>query len=317
MILEQPCEYCGKQLRKRAVKNRKGEFCKVIYCNNECYYEHRSVLTKEKYYCDTICNGCGISFRARVKDLEKGNSKYCSDSCRRIHKKANPRNCVRCNCFFTPLRFHNAANKLISNSHGKTCSHECHMAWISENEERKEKISLAFKGEKHPNWQGGVSRGYGSYRGENWKKQRQKALKRDGYKCIVCGMTNDEHMEKYGNGLHVNHIEPFHNINNYKVANRISNLETLCVKHHGLREDRTNIQMNLDLSGDDNHCKIRIGKAKGEKINTAKLVEQEVVDIRKKFEYGLTIQEIHVDYPNVGECCIRDVIKRKTWKHVH
>jgi hypothetical protein len=190
------------------------------------------------------------------------------------------------------------------------------MAWISENEERKQKISIAFTGEKHPNWQGGVSRGYGSYRGENWKTQRLKALKRDGFKCLECGMNNDEHMEKYGNGLHVNHIHPFHNFTDYRKANVLSNLETLCVSHHMQKEDRSNIQMCFDLSGDDKHCKRRVGNVRGEKVHTSKLTEYDVRNIRKMYDYGLTINEIHLEYGYVLKKTVWSVATRQTWKHI-
>ena len=33
-------------------------------------------------------------------------------------------------------------------------------------------------------------------------------FRRDGYKCVKCGMTNAEHKEKWGQRLHLDHIKP-------------------------------------------------------------------------------------------------------------
>lgn len=311
--ITQPCEHCGTILTKKPAIDRSGKSCSIIFCNRSCYDAYRKIITITRNRPIVVCSHCGIEYqsRSRKKD-EKHYRHFCSEQCRISHKKAIPKNCVRCGCLFTPVKLHTGYNKMISYNAGKTCSHECHMAWIRENEDRKQKISEAFTGDKHPNWQGGTSRGYGSYRGPNWKQQRTKALKRDGYKCIVCGMTNDEHMEKYGNGLHVNHIEPYHNINNYKIANRLSNLESLCVTHHSQREDRSMVQLHLDLSDGDKHFRRRSGYAKP----NAKLTKEDVLVIREKYKNGLTVQEIHINYEQVGLSCIRDVVNHKTWKNI-
>lgn len=84
-------------------------------------------------------------------------------------------------------------------------------------------------GEEHPSWKGGhESEDYGP----NWNKQRQKALKRDGYECTVCGISNSDHKEMYGAGLHVHHIQKVRHFDDYKKQNRLDNLVTLCVTCH-------------------------------------------------------------------------------------
>jgi len=67
--------------------------------------------------------------------------------------------------------------------------------------------------------------------GPNWQAQRQKALSRDGYRCQICGAEQD--------GLHVHHKRPFRQFNytpheneNYKEANQVENLVTLCPSCH-------------------------------------------------------------------------------------
>lgn len=50
--------------------------------------------------------------------------------------------------------------------------------------------------------------------------------KRDGQKCVDCGMTNDKHTEKYGRSLHVHRTAPG---SEYTAEG----CETLCYKCHG------------------------------------------------------------------------------------
>lgn len=64
---------------------------------------------------------------------------------------------------------------------------------------------------------------------------RIKALERDNYKCVKCGMTNEEHIRKYGCEITIDHIDgkgAYSNIKN----NKLSNLQTLCLHCHGLKD---------------------------------------------------------------------------------
>ena len=70
--------------------------------------------------------------------------------------------------------------------------------------------------------------------GPNWPEQRNKARARDGYRCTVCGAA-----ERPGQQHDVHHIRPFRSFGyipgvneNYKLANRLENLRTLCRSCH-------------------------------------------------------------------------------------
>jgi len=90
-----------------------------------------------------------------------------------------------------------------------------------------------YTGEEAANWQGG----YEEYYGPNWPKQRRKRLDRDGWECVVCSVSNEEHKNRIGTSLHVHHIQPMRefkeeNTVDYESANDVENLITLCQSCH-------------------------------------------------------------------------------------
>lgn len=83
-------------------------------------------------------------------------------------------------------------------------------------------------GELNANWAGG----YEPYYGENWAEKRRAARSRDGYECVVCGKTDQEHRSEHGWELEVHHIEPVRTFDDPTDANGLENLITLCRTHH-------------------------------------------------------------------------------------
>ena len=65
------------------------------------------------------------------------------------------------------------------------------------------------------------------YSSTRWKKVRELAKIRDGYRCIVCGATGR---------LDVDHIEPWQR--RPDLAFELSNLRTLCRLHHNRKRSR-------------------------------------------------------------------------------
>lgn len=85
-------------------------------------------------------------------------------------------------------------------------------------------------GENHPGWKGG-KQNYG--RGWN-RKKRQSVRERDGFKCRSgdCSVTQEQHLNKYGEKLHVHHLRKARDVNDPERRNAKENLITLCRDCH-------------------------------------------------------------------------------------
>lgn len=68
-----------------------------------------------------------------------------------------------------------------------------------------------------------------------------KVLEKYGYKCAVCGMTNEEHIKKYKKRISIDHID---GVGRYSPNpnNSIENLQVLCLSCHGKKDFRWGCQ---------------------------------------------------------------------------
>ena len=103
------------------------------------------------------------------------------------------------------------------------CNQKCAGIWKADN----------LTGSIVYNWDGG----YKPYYGENWKKQRRKALERDNRTCKICKKTQ----KQLRKNPDVHHIIPFKKfgIERYKEANKLSNLICFCNSCHSKVENGT------------------------------------------------------------------------------
>lgn len=85
---------------------------------------------------------------------------------------------------------------------------------------------------------------------DGWYRQRRNALQRDGYRCTVCGITNEEHDTRFGFGLDVHHIVPLRAFAKRDLpiadAHSLRNLITVCRTHH---PDAPGETVEVDSSG--------------------------------------------------------------------
>ena len=59
---------------------------------------------------------------------------------------------------------------------------------------------------------------------------REPVLKRDGFSCVKCGMTDEEHKAAWGKPITIDHI------NKDRSDNSLDNLQTLCLTCHGRKD---------------------------------------------------------------------------------
>ena len=230
-----PCGNCGKML-SRPLSQAHGR--QHQFCDTRCMSQwHSKNLTGPNHpnwreELEMTCDHCGKTFRqSGIDRLTRNKHHFCSIKCSAAYKVAagtfagqnNPQ-------WKEPIRkpCDNCGKMLerIPARVGKTerthhfCSKACKSAWQS-----------TITGPDHPHWRGGSLR----YYGPNWNSQKRKARKRDGYKCRYCGVAQ----KKSYRALDVHHIKPFREFGyvpgeneNYKAANDLANLITLCRPCH-------------------------------------------------------------------------------------
>lgn len=242
------CSHCGNTvLNKSKSRTRSGDKSDKIFCNRDCYDSYRSKIKEQTL---RNCLQCNSEIKASLG--HNSNQIYCSIPCKNEHKKSKDRNCIVCGVWFSSLKWNASAGGLVADNARKTCSNECYIENIKSNQDRKEKISKAFTGSNHPNWQGGYSFLDRGFRGSDWENTRILAIKKAGYICEHCGISEVDNIKKNGRGLSVNHKIPFHQFGGMnKLANKLSNLEALCDSCHSKADWRyrkeNQIQMILNF----------------------------------------------------------------------
>jgi len=220
------CKTCGKLLTKKSQKQycsrkcanaraKKGKMFTCPTCKKQ-FYLSPSQIKHYRGFCSMQCSRgivkrkghciiCGKVFDCK-SNRDAQNKKYCSLEC--LGKSRQIRKTVCCIVCGTKIT---RRVSRIKRSDKPVCSKKCFIASIS--------------GKNSHVWTGGTN----SYRGTNWHRQRNKARKRDSDTCQVCGKTKRD----VGQELDVHHIRPYRLFNNdYRVANNLNNLVTLCRQCH-------------------------------------------------------------------------------------
>jgi transposase len=88
----------------------------------------------------------------------------------------------------------------------------------------------SLSGSEHPNWNGGLE-GYGP----GWTDTKRRDVRqRDDHTCQDprCSVTQDEHLDQYGEKLHVHHLRKALDVDDAEQRNAEENLITLCRDCH-------------------------------------------------------------------------------------
>lgn len=118
---------------------------------------------------------------------------------------------------------------------------------------------------------------------------REKAIQRDGEKCVKCGTTRAEHKAKYGRDITVDHIDGNGSTTPIeKKNNSLRNLQTLCSRCHGKKDVV--------------------------KSSRVKLANEDAEDIRMFHSKGMRAVDIAKGYPMVHYQTILDILHRKSFR---
>lgn len=229
------CDWCGKNI-KRLRSTVAGQ--NNIFCSRDCKHEWQAdnVVGKNHHQYNRVtveCDWCGTQMEIKPYFTRNRENNFCNEECfgawcseNRVGEN-HPRwkggrveqTCENC-----------GENYLIRRAKADTsrfCSYRCMGdAWKEE-----------MVGSDNPNWR----RGTIPYYGPNWEEQRKARLEKDEFACVICGMDQKTHYEKYGQDLAMHHVTPrreFVTDGEFDAerANAISNLRTMCVEHHAAWE---------------------------------------------------------------------------------
>jgi hypothetical protein len=83
---------------------------------------------------------------------------------------------------------------------------------------------------------------------------REVAIQRDGERCVNCGMTRQQHKDRFGRDITVDHIDRRgSNVPKHMKNNALSNLQTLCAPCHS-RKDSVTLRMTDMQVINIRHC---------------------------------------------------------------
>lgn len=104
------------------------------------------------------------------------------------------------------------------------CSSQCRRAWAEATPSFEVKLD-----------------GRPGHRGANWDEQALQARQRDGFRCQVCGVSEEE----LGRQLDVHHQIPYASFKSNIEANRLENLISLCPSCHPKLESQLRRELPL------------------------------------------------------------------------
>lgn len=151
--------------------------------------------------------------------------KYCSRPC--YFKARFPNRRIETSCLNCAKEFWYYASR----GDVKYCSSVCYFS-TPKSDEFKQKISEAIKGDKHPNWKGGIMRGRKDRNLSVYKEWRLAVFARDKYTCQHCGVKNHKGLGRTVQ-IEADHIKSWTDYPELRYE--VDNGRTLCKDCHSKR----------------------------------------------------------------------------------
>ena len=259
-----PCAHCSAIFKPRKDSER--------YCCRSCYESSRALPA-------IGCAHCGASY---VKKANHKGSKFCSDDCFVASRRVKPHTCVTCGTLFTPVKYRPSVARMVAYTGRHNCSKLCIDEWKAKTRSEYMRANRdKFSGANSWNWKGACLRRNKSYRGPDWTEIAAKARARDRNICQNCGMTHEQHSERWKQALEVHHIVPFYEFTDHKKANRSSNLVTLCKSCHAAADRAIRARQVLMDFGDEPRKKSSARRCVGQDNPRARLKTNDVLQIKQ------------------------------------
>lgn len=219
MVLTIECTNCDETVERYASDI---EGVENVFCSKQCHDEWQRTNAPTDDNAPgwkggqkiVTCDWCGQEYSDYPSRIDRKDGTYCSQECYGKSREKSPDiDCHWCGDSVEGM----PAN--FRRSERSFCSTECHSEWMSD----------YMSGPDGPRWRGGESYHPRNY-GPNWDEQREKAIERDGHRCMLCDSTND---------LVVHHKRPLRTFDRDKHrwwdrANDLRNLITLCRSCHSV-----------------------------------------------------------------------------------
>lgn len=214
------CPVCGKAFRPSRAE--------YVVCSRACAMQRRKGIPTTPRQ-ERICQHCGKPFGADRKPSSTSGQRYCSPECFNASKKEQ-RSCPTCGKVFVtsiakPLTYccHRCADDAKIRAVSKACP-VCGKVFSYPPSRKAKFCSRECEYNSRPQHNQRIMRG------KNWKGQRTHALRRDGYRCCICGCKAKRYEKRT---IDVHHIRPYRLFNgDYLSANALTNLITLCRQCH-------------------------------------------------------------------------------------
>lgn len=202
------CQWCGDDFHAKPSGTNN-------FCSRACQMDRRKEkgVPARKRRIIVQCPGCGEGFE--IRHSERGHKVYCTPECRSSTTNAKELECEQCGGSFRK------AGEYADSA--RFCSQDCYGVWISENQSGSN--SVHWKGDDAVDGRPPYGPGFN-------ERKRRIVRERDGYECAECGLSQEEHTERYGMALHVHHEVVARASSNPAVHNAPRNLRTLCAPCH-------------------------------------------------------------------------------------
>lgn len=203
-----------------------GEPLKCLFENCNVYFQ-RTTINKQKVFCSNLCNLSSRKGKTGHSHSEETKYKMSLSHKGKIKSKEHLENISKALTKNPKLEI--ISNKKLNISNAQKKRFETEIIW------NKGKEHLAVKGDKNPNWKGGISSNDKLERAKFRRILQKLVFKRDNYTCQKC--------YKYGGYLQVNHIKTWADYPHLRFD--IDNCQTLCMACHYFETFNKEIPNNI------------------------------------------------------------------------